>query len=88
MPEAPDVFIVHDATLDPRFQNNPLVTGPPFIRFYAGAALILDDSKVRCCYHVLFIIINWYLIICNLLFIVNYCLSSTAIFLFIIIIYC
>ena len=46
MPDAPDVFIVRDATKDPRFQNNPLVTGSPFIRFYAGASLILDDVKV------------------------------------------
>ena len=27
--------------------NNPLVTGDPFIRFYAGAALIVKDVKVR-----------------------------------------
>ena len=41
------MFIVRDMTLDPRFQENPLVTGPPHVRFYAGAALVLDDTKVR-----------------------------------------
>ncbi len=34
------VLIVPDARLDPRFRDNPLVTGAPHIRFYAGAPLL------------------------------------------------
>ncbi len=34
-----DLLIIPDLTADPRTAANPLVTGEPFIRFYAGAPL-------------------------------------------------
>ncbi len=37
-----DLVVIPDATKDPRFDCNPLVTGPPYLRFYAGALLVTE----------------------------------------------
>lgn len=39
-----DVMEVTDAQQDGRFADNPLVTGDPYIRFYAGAPITLSDG--------------------------------------------
>jgi PAS domain S-box-containing protein len=39
-----DLFIVPDATRDKRFAQDPMVTGEPRIRFYAGAPLVNSEG--------------------------------------------
>ena len=38
------VMVVPDLSKDPRFVENPLVTGPANVRFYAGSPIVTDDG--------------------------------------------
>lgn len=44
---AADVMIVPDTLKDPRFDGNPMVVGPPYVRFYMGKTLhSLDGHRI------------------------------------------
>ncbi|MDP3169684.1 MAG: GAF domain-containing protein [Polaromonas sp.] len=41
-----DLLVIPDTRADPRFADHPMVTGVPFIRFYASARLGFDGHTV------------------------------------------
>jgi GAF domain-containing protein len=43
---AQDLFIIPDCKKDIRFKDNPMVIGKPFIRFYAGMALLDYSTRL------------------------------------------
>ncbi len=44
--EADGIAVVLDASQDPRWHDNPMVTGAPHIRFYAGVPLRIDGQAI------------------------------------------
>ena len=40
-----EILVIEDTKEDKRFANNPLVTGAPYIRFYAGVPIMSADTQ-------------------------------------------
>ena len=43
--ESNDILYVPDTTADPHYADHPLVTGPPYMRFYMGVPLRVEDGQ-------------------------------------------
>ena len=43
-PKQAEVMVVPDTHKDRRFASSPLVTGPPYVHFYAGAVMVSSDG--------------------------------------------
>lgn len=46
LPDSSEVYVVPDCNTDARFKDKSYVKGNPKIRFYAGAAIIVDNLKI------------------------------------------
>ncbi|MEL6875831.1 MAG: GAF domain-containing protein, partial [Pseudomonadota bacterium] len=44
--DSQELLVIEDTLRESRFENNPFVTDDPFIRFYAGAALVAPNGMV------------------------------------------
>lgn len=45
---SPDVLWIEDCRQDERFADGPMVLGPPFIRFFAGAPITIHGHRIGC----------------------------------------
>lgn len=46
LPDSSEVYVIADCTIDARFKDKAFVKGYPRIRFYAGAAIMVDNMKI------------------------------------------
>jgi GAF domain-containing protein len=44
--DAPDVVVIDNAAQDARFMENPFVVSPPYVKFYAGTALVVNGLRI------------------------------------------